>query len=262
MGKILYAITLKLKLMGIDVYRFKDYFREKKLFEKDLKTIEKALVGNKDFQISVLKPMLFERNTESGSASGHYFIQDLYVAKRIFQHNPTKHVDIGSRVDGFIAHLAVFRGVEVLDIRKQTSNVTNILFKQADLMQMPAEMHNYTDSLSCLHAIEHFGLGRYGDPIDIDGHLKALKNMHKILKKDGIFYFSTPIGKQRIEFNAHRVFSPAYLLKKFSEEYELLRFSYIDDIGRFFEDHKLTQQDLENDLGCQYGCGIFELRKK
>jgi hypothetical protein len=32
----------------------------------------------------------------------------------------------------------------------------------------------YCDSLSCLHALEHFGLGRYGDPIDPRGHEKGI----------------------------------------------------------------------------------------
>lgn len=262
MGRLLYRFIVQLQMMGVDVYRFLGYFKEKRLFNKDLKTIQQALKGNKDFQISTIRPMLFERDVESGSASGHYFIQDLYVAKQIYKNNPIKHVDIGSRVDGFIAHLAVFRAVEVFDIRKQSSQIENIHFKQADMMQMPSELLEYTDSLSCLHAIEHFGLGRYGDPIDTEGHIKALRNIYKILKSGGIFYFSTPIGKQRIEFNAHRIFSPKYLLTIFSEDYDLLRFSYIDDKGNFFEDYKLTDQDLENDLNCQYGCGIFELRKK
>lgn len=39
-------------------------------------------------------------------------------------------------------------------------------FKQADLVRPVEGMAGYCDSLSCLHALEHFGLGRYGDPID------------------------------------------------------------------------------------------------
>lgn len=73
-------------------------------------------------------------------------------------------------------------------------------------MELPAGMVNYCDSISSLHAIEHFGLGRYGDPIDYFGYLKALQNIAKIVKTGGTFYFSVPIGPQRIEFNAHRVF--------------------------------------------------------
>jgi hypothetical protein len=80
-------------------------------------------------------------------------------------------------------------------------------------MKLPEDMKGCCDSLSSLHAIEHFGLGRYGDPIDINGHLKAITNLHLMLKPKGKFYFSVPIGKQRIEFNAHRVFSIKYLIR-------------------------------------------------
>ncbi len=262
MGRLLYKFIVQLKQMGIDVYHFLGYFKEMKLYRKDLKAIQELLKENSDFPLGTPKPMLFERTATSGGASGHYFIQDLYVAKQIFNHKPIKHIDIGSRVDGFVAHVAVFREIEVFDIREQPDTVEHIIFKQADMMQLPENLLNYTDSLSCLHAIEHFGLGRYGDPLDINGHLKAFENIHKILKKDGIFYFSTPIGKQRIEFNAHRIFSPKYLLNLFAFNYELLKFSYIDDKGVFHENHTLTMQDLSNDLNCLYGCGIFELKKK
>jgi SAM-dependent methyltransferase len=193
--------------------------------------------------------------------SGHYFHQDLFVARKIFEENPVRHVDIGSRTDGLVAHVAVFREIEVMDIRAQNSKVKNVKFRQADLMQLPPDMIAYCDSISSLHAIEHFGLGRYGDPVDYYGHVKALDNIYKILKPGGRFYFSVPIGRQRIEFNAHRVFSLKYLLELFTDKYKVDSFSYVNDSGDFFEEVKLTQDCIESNLGCRYGCGIFLLRK-
>lgn len=168
---------------------------------------------------------------------GHYFHQDLLIAKKIYQNAPKKHVDTGSRIDGFVAHVAIFREIEIFDIRNMESNVENVAFKQADLSARDFVLENYTDSISSLHAIEHFGLGRYGGSIDVNGHIKAIENIYKCLKPVGVFYFSVPIGPQRIEFNAHRVFSVGYLLDMFSEE-------------------------VSGDFGCTYGCRIFELRKK
>jgi len=195
--------------------------------------------------------------------SGHYFHQDLLVAQKIFKNNPTRHIDIGSRVDGFIAHVASFRSIDILDIRKQDSNVKNINFEQLDLMgNIPEKFKNCTDSISCLHTIEHFGLGRYGDKVDINGHVKGLENINTILKSGGIFYFSTPIGNQRIEFNAHRVFSIKYLLDILEKNYKIISFSYVDDIGNLHEDINLSNSDIENNLNCRFGCGIFELLKK
>ena len=61
--------------------------------------------------------------------------------------------------------------------------------------------------LSCLHAIEHFGLGRYNDPIDVDGHIKGITNLVKLVSTGGYLYISFPIGQNdEIYFNAHRVF--------------------------------------------------------
>jgi len=207
-------------------------------------------------------PILDERFKTSGTMSGHYFHQDLYVARQIFFNKPKRHIDIGSRTDGFVAHVAVFREIEIIDIRSQTSKVKNIKFKQANFMKLPIDLVEACDSASSLHAIEHFGLGRYGDPIDYNGHLKAIENITKMLKKNGTFYFSAPIGKQRIEFNAHRVFSIQYLINIFKKNFDLKEFSYVDDKGDFFENILLDKQKIDQNCGCNLGCGIFILKKK
>jgi SAM-dependent methyltransferase len=194
--------------------------------------------------------------------SGAYFHQDLLVARWVYENRPIRHLDIGSRTDGFIAHVAVFREVEMLDIRDIQSNVKNIVFKRADLMQLPEELVGRFDSVSSLHAIEHFGLGRYGDPIDANGHLKALDNIHQLLQPGGVFYFSTPIGPLRVEFNAHRVFSVSYLLDAFKGKFSIESFAYVDDQGDLHTDCSLTaSHEVESNFGCTYGCGIFVLRK-
>jgi hypothetical protein len=83
-----------------------------------------------------------------------------------------------------------------------------------------------------------------------------------MLKQGGTFYFSVPIGPQRIEFNAHRVFSLAYLRNLFSQEYDISSFSYVNDAGEFHEDIHLTDEMIAHNCHCNYGCGIFILRKK
>ena len=213
------------------------------------------------FPFGKFYPCLNEKYNESGSATGHYFHQDLLVANRIYINNPVKHVDIGSRIDGFVAHVASFREIEVFDVRSLNAAIPNIIFKQTDLMDKDFNLQNYCDSVSSLHAIEHFGLGRYGDKLDYDGHLKGLSNIYKMLCKGGKFYFSVPIGRQRIEFNAHRVFSLNYLIKLLEENYRIDSFSYVNDKGDLFIDTPLNAQGIENNYSCDYGCGIFELTK-
>lgn len=214
------------------------------------------------FPLGAYKPCLVDRFDQSGIASGHYFHQDLLVAQRIFDRKPEIHVDVASRVDGFVAHCASFREIKVIDIRLASSAIKNIDFLQADMMgPIPSELEEYCDSLSCLHALEHFGLGRYGDPVNYDGYLLGLMNLHKILKKDGILYLSVPIGAQRIEFNAHRVFSMPFILKLIEQNFNLVSFSYVDDLGDLHENVKLEIKKVESNFNLNYGCGIFEMKK-
>lgn len=238
------------------------YLRHWPTLNGELRELKRqARLSEHDIPITKINPYPHEKQQQSGTARGHYFHQDLLVARRIHDNNPEKHVDIGSRVDGFVAHVAAFRDIEVLDIRPLDSVIQNIRFKQADLMSPPPEMEAYCDSLSCLHAIEHFGLGRYGDPVDFEGHIKGLDSLYTILKPGGTLYLSCPIGPQRIEFNAHRVFSVKYLLSLLEGRFTVRNFSYVDDRGDLHESVALTDALLANDCGCVYGCGIFELEK-
>jgi Caenorhabditis protein of unknown function, DUF268 len=168
-----------------------------------------------------LHPCLHDWYKEGGATKNEYFWQDLLVARMIFEAKPEKHVDIGSRVDGFVAHVASFREIEVFDVRPITTQIPGVIFRRADLMKPVKGMEEYCDSLSCLHALEHFGLGRYGDPIDSKGFKRALLNMSSLLSKGGVFYLSVPIGIERVEFNAQRVFDPRVIVS-LAEQYSLL----------------------------------------
>ena len=160
-----------------------------------------------------IKPCLHDWYKEGGTTKSEYFWQDLLVARLIFEAMPEKHVDIGSRVDGFVAHVASFREIEVFDVRPITTQIPGVIFKKADFMKSVGEIgRGYCDSLSCLHALEHFGLGRYGDQIDPKGFECGLANMANLLRKDGIFYLSVPIGIDRVEFNSNHVFDPRVII--------------------------------------------------
>lgn len=214
------------------------------------------------FPIRLSYPCPADRYDEAGVASGHYFHQDLLVARKIFERDPKVHVDIGSRLDGFVAHVASFREVEVLDIRPITKSVSNMVFRQFDLINPSTDFMSYCDSLSCLHTLEHVGLGRYGDSLAVNGYITCFETLFSILRSDGILYLSVPIGPQRIEFNAHRVLSIRTILDMAEGKFDLIDFSYVDDSGDLHEELSLSERTIESSLGCWYGCGIFEFRKK
>jgi SAM-dependent methyltransferase len=205
-------------------------------------------------------PMLHDRMASVGGR-GVYFHQDLLVARRILERRPRRHGDVGSRIDGFVARVALFREIEVLDIRPMTERIPNIVFRQVDFMREDQPLADYRDSVSCLHALEHFGLGRYGDPVDPDGHLKGFRNLRRILQVEGRCYLSVPMGPQRTEFDSERVFSLGYLLRMVSDGFRLERFSYVDDAGALHEDVGLTSELVAADCGCTLGCAILELVK-
>jgi len=232
------------------------YFRNYQSLKNQMKS------GTREFPFGKFYPCLGDRFADSGSAKGHYFHQDLLVARRIHQNNPSIHLDVGSRIDGFVAHVASFRQINVFDIRPLANEIPNVRFMQVDLMSpIKDDLIEHCDSLSCLHAMEHFGLGRYGDSVNYDGYLLGLKNLYRMLKKGGKLYFSVPIGPQRIEFDAHRVFSVGYLLELFADKYRIDHFSYIDDLGSLHEDKPITKTNEQDNFGCAYGCGIFEMTK-
>src|SRR5258706_1648481 len=86
------------------------------------------------FKISLrhLMPMLTDYRGGASAARGHYFHQDLWAARKIFVRRPTSHIDVGARIDGFIAHLLVFMDVEIRDILPFGGAVRGLHFRQCD----------------------------------------------------------------------------------------------------------------------------------
>ena len=255
MKNLLRKIIIFLNQLGFDLLKFKSlknyprYLKDKKKWIKQGGKINKKHIFLCDYE------------DHAGVAKGEYFHQDLLVANYIYKNNPKRHVDIGSRIDGFVAHVASFRKIEVLDIRKlEKSEHENIKFIQSDLMK-PKNLGE-VDSISCLHVIEHFGLGRYGDPIDVEGHNKGIQNLINMLSKNGFLYLSFPIGMHDlVHFNANRIFRVDTILNHSSiKQYmSLFRFDYVDCYGNLHIDVEIDDFKLKvNSKNC---CGIYTFKK-
>lgn len=205
--------------------------------------------------ISNLFPILSDATAHAGVARGHYFFQDLWMAQRVYENHPSSHVDVGSRVDGFIAHLLTTMKVTVVDVRPLVSEVPGLTFIQDDGSSLRQFEDGSLESLSSLHAVEHFGLGRYGDPVDAGAHERAMRSFVRVLRPGGHLYFSVPVGRERVEFNAHRIFAPTTVLDVFSD-LKLERFAAVGDDGSMMPEAR--PGDLTR---AEYGCGLFVFSK-
>lgn len=231
---------------------------------RDLRQVPRYLAERRAYRhrgghIDESYPVFSDYEAQAGSTVDHYFHQDLLVAGYVREAAPKRHIDVGSRIDGFVAHVATFREIEVLDVRPLTDiGHPNIRFLQADLMSQAHAPAEITESVSCLHALEHFGLGRYGDPIDPEGHLKGFHNLCRMLEPGGTAYVSFPVGaRTQVCFNAHRIFHPLDVLGWCGSQMALVRFDFIDDAGRLHRDWPL----LRDPPRAEFGCGIYTLRK-
>jgi SAM-dependent methyltransferase len=203
-----------------------------------------------------IKPRLRDRHESAGSARGHYFLQDIWAGQLVHQQAAAEHVDVGSRVDGFVAHVVSFKPVKYVDIRPLATKVPGLTWLEGSVCALPFA-DGSVESLSCLHVIEHIGLGRYGDPMDPDGWLKGLRELQRVLKPGGQLLIGTPCGRERVVFHAHRVFSPSRIVAALPE-LRLLEFSLIqDDSATGWMSHSpLTASE-----GLAYGCGLFRFTR-
>lgn len=197
-----------------------------------------------------------DRYEGAGFAKGHYFLQDIWAAQKVNLLNPNPHVDIGSSIQGFVSHVACFTNIEYVDIRTLQCNIPRVSFKQGSILSLPYA-DNSIKSLSCLHVIEHIGLGRYGDPIDPDGWWMGISELQRVLAPGGQLLLSTPCGVQCVHFNAHRIFSPSHIIRAL-QQLKLIEFSLIkdDNSTEWIQDCPLDAAD-----NLSYGCGLFVFKK-
>jgi len=184
----------------------------------------------------------------------HYFYQDIWAFRKIKENNARSHVDVGSRID-FVGFLTVITKVIFIDVRPLEANLSNLESKAGTILALPFK-DNSVESISCLHVAEHIGLGRYGDPLDPKGTQKSARELARVLTPGGNLYFSLPIGKPKLCFNAHRIHSPDQIINYFSD-LELVEISGVNDNNKF-----IKNIDINVLRNCNYGCGLFWFKKK
>lgn len=271
--KCIFLFPVKMEYGNTDREEIKDILGEKNytnycaelgeyqgtFFEQDMEKYQ-SLNKRKNFDIqkNCLWPVVSDKYADAGTIE-NYFWQDFWAAKLIRKSGVKEHFDIGSRIDGFISHLLVM-GIDVtmIDVRnfpKQVEGLHTIIDDATTLRQVADES---IGSLSALCSLEHFGLGRYGDTVDPEACFKCFTNIQKKLKKGGHLYISVPVGKERVEFNAHRIFYPATVVDAFADM-QLIEFSCATEVEI---EYNVDLHKYDNDMhNGNHRFGLFHFKK-
>ncbi len=223
-----------------------------KWFLDDLKAYKKTLTEMGVNTHIELFPQLNDKTTTTGFDT-HYTYQGPWVFNKLLINKPKKHVDIGSSVM-YLGFFAAYLPTEFIDIRPTKLDYKNFTEKEGSILDLPYKSGSL-ESVSCLHVIEHIGLGRYGDNLDPEGAEKTCKELSRVIKKNGNIYISTPVGKEVTYFNAHRVFNPKTIINYFPG-FKLMEFSGINDKGR-----KIVNTKPEGFQNQNYALGMFWFKR-
>ncbi len=179
----------------------------------------------------------------------------IFISEILSKLNPQKVLDIGSYRQFVIGLMARFQ-VTILDIRKITdpilNNETRII---TDAKNIP-EKDNEFDVVISTCALEHFGLGRYGDEFDLQADRRAMKEILRVLKPKGSLLFTTTItgGSPAICFNAHRIYNYK-MIKEFSSGFFIKQEQIYNNYGKCFL--PVEEADKTND-NYEFYCGYWE----
>jgi SAM-dependent methyltransferase len=239
--------------------------RFKTSVKNELEWNKKYLVFKKqlnEFSASLAKPIsvteypCLDDNTKITGIEPHYTYHPAWAARVLAQTRPLKHIDISS-ITHFSNIISAFITTEFYDYRPANIVLPNYTSGKADLTNLHFDTSSI-ESLSCMHTVEHIGLGRYGDPIDINGDKKAMDELARVLAPGGTLLFVVPIGTERIEFNAHRIYNYNTIINNFSS-LVLKEFSLIPD--DFEQTGYITNPPIELINKQNWGCGCFWFTK-
>lgn len=200
-------------------------------------------------------PCLYDK-TASTAFDRHYIYHPAWAARILSATKPSEHTDISSTL-AFCTIVSAFIPVKFYDYRPAALSLSDLVSEHTDLTALPFETNSLL-SLSCLHTVEHIGLGRYGDPLDTEGDLKAIRELKRVLAPGGTLLFAVPLGRPKLMFNAHRIYSYDQIAGYFAEM-EMVEFSLVLDNAQ--EEGFVKNASREMADAQAYGCGCFWFRK-
>jgi SAM-dependent methyltransferase len=200
-------------------------------------------------------PCLTDR-TAGTDFDRHYVYHTAWAARVLAETRPPEHLDISSSLF-FVAIASAFVPIRFYDYRPADLRLNGLATGAADLLKLPFADASVS-SISCMHVVEHVGLGRYGDPLDPDGDLKAMAELRRVVAPGGSLLFVVPVGKPMVRFNAHRIYAHRQIVDAF-KPLRLHQFALIpaeSSRGGLIIDATEAMADAED-----YGCGCFWFRR-
>lgn len=227
-------------------FRYARYINDFRLFRKQ--------IADQRFALRWSDRLAFIDDQTAGTPfDRHYIYHPAWAARVLACTRPSVHVDISS-VLHFCSIVSAFIPVKFYDYRPADLRLSDLSAEFADLLALPFPDAS-VESLSCMHTVEHIGLGRYGDPIDPDGDLRAIAELRRVLAPGGSLLFVVPVGQPRIVFNAHRIYAYEQIMSYFTD-LELREFALVPDRGALVEHATREMADAQT-----YGCGCFWFQK-
>jgi len=227
-------------------------------FESDLTTfVQNSCILRPEFSHHYFRWPILNEDTASTPFDEQYLYHINWALKKISTRMNPLHIDFSSSLN-FISPATLLTNVIYYDYRPPNLTLSNLSCFKTDLSEYDTSIQPQ-HSVSCMHVVEHIGLGRYGDRIDPNGDLKAIDNLARYVAAKGTLLFVVPVGRPAVYFNAHRVYSPKDIVRYFSNFFLLKEFYFIPSN---LCDKPVVTSDLDLADKFQYACGCFEFERK
>jgi hypothetical protein len=224
---------------------------DKQTFDRQFEEFANQSIADGRFSPKMEEQWFFLNDDTQGieDFNSAYVMHCAWAARVLAETKPVEHTDIGSYVY-FVTMVSAFVPIRSYEFRPVNFKLSGLTGGKADLVHLPFP-NNSIPSLSCMHTMEHVGLGRYGDPIDASGDRKAAAELARVLSFGGQLLMVLPMSdRPRVEFNGHRNYSYDHVMEMFPV-LKLKEFSLVRGNG-------ILKNASPSDVGgMECGCFIF-----